>query len=275
MQSLVAAYAESSTRGKRRTMEDASVIVPDFRGNPAEFLAAIYDGHYGRTTADIAAETLPGELARALVQSPSPGAALTQAFLATDRIIAAREKEALAASYRGANFGGAVAVVAYISGDLLVVGNVGDAHAVLDGNGTAERLTHAHQASDPQEARRIRQAGGRITRRQKNVARVSGALAVTRSLGDTRLKDWVIAEPSIKKAVVGPGDKRLILGCDGLWDYLSDQAAVDLLRQDHITDAAEASETLVNAALRQGSDDSITAIVVSFALPEVFGRHKG
>jgi protein phosphatase PTC1 len=275
MHSVVTAFAESSTRGKRNTMEDASVVVPDFRGNPAEFLAAIYDGHYGRTVADIAAETLHSELGQALVQSPSPGAAMTQAFLATDRVIAEREKEKSATSYRGADFGGAVAVVAYINENTLLVGNLGDAHAVLDRNGTAERLSHAHRASEPQEAQRIRQAGGQITRSQNDVARVRGELAVARSLGDTRLKEWVIAEPSIREVVLRQGDERLIMGCDGLWDWLSDQCAVDLLRQRHPTDAAAASEILVKEALQRGSDDNITVIVVNLDLLDSVERSKG
>jgi len=247
-------------------MEDASVTVPNFRGNSAEFLAAIYDGHYGRTAADIAAERLHYELEQALVQSPSPGAAMTQAFLATDRIIADRERSTT--DHWGASFGGAVAVVAYINGSTLVVGNVGDAHAVLDRNGTAQRLSHAHRASDPQEARRIRQAGGRITRRQNDVPRVRGELAVTRSLGDTRLKDWVIADPSIREVALQQGDGRLIMGCDGLWDYLSDQGAVDLVHQRQITDAAAAGNALMKEALRRGSDDNITIIVVNLNLSD-------
>jgi serine/threonine protein phosphatase PrpC len=253
-------------------MEDASVLVPKFRGNPAEFLAAIYDGHYGRAAADVAAETLHCELETALVQSPSPGAAMTQAFLATDRIIADREKDEPATSYRRADFGGAVAVVAYISGNSLVIGNVGDAHAVLERGGKAERLSQAHRASDPQEARRIRLAGGQITRRRDDVARVRGELAVTRALGDTRLKDWVIAEPSIKEVALRPGDERLILGCDGLWDYLDEQSAVDLLRQRHITDAAVACKALMKEALWRGSDDDITIIVVNFDLSDFVER---
>jgi protein phosphatase PTC1 len=109
-------------------------------------------------------------------------------------------------------------VVVYIYERRLVVGNVGDAHAVLDRNGTPERLTRAHRASDPEEARRIRKAGGQIARLQNDVARVGGELAVARSLGDTRLKDFVIAEPSISELVLQQGDDRLIMGCDGLWD---------------------------------------------------------
>ena len=275
MHNVVADYAEASTQGKRSTMEDASVVVPNFRGNPAEFLAAIYDGHYGRTAADIAAERLHHEFEQALVQSPSLGAAMTQAFLATDRIIAEREKEESAKSYKGANFGGTVAVVAYVNKNTLVLGNLGDAHAVLDRNGIAERLSHAHRVCDPQEARRIRQAGGQITRRQDDVARVRGELAVARALGDTRLKDWVIAEPSIREVVLGQGDERLIMGCDGLWDYLTDQGAVDLLRQPQITDAAAASEILVKIALMRGSDDNITTIVVNLDLSDSVERRHG
>jgi serine/threonine protein phosphatase PrpC len=263
MPNIVTAYAESSTPGRSNTMEDASGVVPNFRGNPAEFLAAVYDGHYGRTAADIARESLPGELERALAHSPTPGAALSAAFLATDRIIAAKEKTKAASSYRGADFGGAVAVVAYIDGRTLVVGNVGDAHAILDRDGTAQRLSHAHRASDPQEAQRIRQAGGKITRSPDDVARVRGELAVTRALGDTRFKEWVIAEPFIAELVLRQGDERLILACDGLWDWMTDQHAVDLLRQRQITEAAAAGETLTKVALARGSEDNITLIVVN------------
>lgn len=245
-------------------MEDASVLVPNFRGNPAEFLAAIYDGHYRRDAADIAAEALHCELEQALAQGRSPDAAMTQAFLATDRIITDREKSAT--SYGRANLGGAVAVVTYIYEHTLMVGNVGDAHAVLDRNGTVERLTYAHRASDPQEAQRIRHAGGKITRRPNDLARVRGDLAVTRALGDTRLKEWVIAEPSIREVALRPGDQRLILGCDGLWDYVNEQSAVDLLRQRDITDAAAASKTLMKEALWRGSNDDITVIVVNLDL---------
>jgi serine/threonine protein phosphatase PrpC len=101
---------------------------------------------------------------------------------------------------------------------------------------------------------------------------VRGELAVTRSLGNTRLKDLVIAEPSIREVALRQGDERLIMGCDGLWDYLSDQCAVDLLHQRHITDATAASEILVKEALRRGSDDNITIIVLNLNLSDSVDR---
>jgi serine/threonine protein phosphatase PrpC len=56
----------------------------------------------------------------------------------------------------------------------------------------------------------------------------------------------------------------LILACDGLWDVLTDQDAADLLmgrylREGHFSDAAE---YLIKEAVRRGSTDNITVIVV-------------
>jgi protein phosphatase PTC1 len=246
-------------------MEDASVVVRNFRGSFDEFFAAVYDGHDGPAAADIAAASLHCELEKALAESANPGVAMAAAFLATDRIIADKEKEKAGRHHAGANLGGAVAVVVYISGRTLAVGNVGDAHVILDRNGRAERLSCAHRASDLKEAQRIRKAGGHITHFQDDVPRVAGGLAVTRSLGDTRLKDWIIAEPFIAEIVLQPGDERLIMACDGLWDWMTDQHAVDLLYQRRVTDAAMASETLRKEALARGSEDNITVIVVNLA----------
>jgi serine/threonine protein phosphatase PrpC len=56
----------------------------------------------------------------------------------------------------------------------------------------------------------------------------------------------------------------LILACDGLWDVLTDQGVTDLLiarylREGHFPDAAE---YLIKEAVRRGSTDNITVIVV-------------
>jgi serine/threonine protein phosphatase PrpC len=50
--------------------------------------------------------------------------------------------------------------------------------------------------------------------------------------------------------------------------YLTDQSAVELLRQRHIIDAAAASQILMKEALWRGSDDNITVIVVNLDLSD-------
>jgi serine/threonine protein phosphatase PrpC len=56
-----------------------------------------------------------------------------------------------------------------------------------------------------------------------------------------------------------------ILACDGLWDIMQPQQAVDFvaghLGQTALTDVARA---LVEEALKKGSTDNITAMVVVF-----------
>ncbi|KAL5528078.1 MGPP2CL-1 [Sanghuangporus sanghuang] len=139
---------------------------------------------------------------------------------------------------------------------VLYTANVGDARAVLCRSGRAVRLTYDHKGSDKQEAKRIMDSGGFVMS-----GRVNGVLAVTRSLGDSSMKDFVVGAPYTTETELGDDDEFLIIACDGLWDVASDQEAVDMVR--NIQDPKAASQKLVEHAL-QDSTDNITAIVVRF-----------
>jgi serine/threonine protein phosphatase PrpC len=56
----------------------------------------------------------------------------------------------------------------------------------------------------------------------------------------------------------------LILACDGVWDVFTDQQAADLLMERYKKNGPfeNAAEVLVQSALKAGSTDNITAIVV-------------
>lgn len=128
--------------------------------------------------------------------------------------------------------------------------------------GKAKRLSKDHRSDDPLEVTRIEHAGGFLFR-----GRVLGVLAVTRSLGDHVLKKYVIAHPSVgqKRVDVSASTRGeqsfLILACDGLFDVISDQEAVDLVQsfQGEKTDVAG---FLVEEALQRGTTDNVTAVVV-------------
>lgn len=109
--------------------------------------------------------------------------------------------------------------------------------------------------------KRINEAGGFIAR-----SRVLGILAVSRSFGDHGMKDFVIADPYLSETRLSnyKDCPFLILACDGVWDVLTDQDAVELLlevykKQGPFDDAAR---LLVHTAIERGSTDNITAIVV-------------
>jgi len=162
-------------------------------------------------------------------------------------------------SKKDVRYAGCTAVTAFLkktSGERwLHVANVGDARAVLCRGGKAVRLTYEHKGSDRQEAKRVTDAGGFVV-----LNRVNGILAVTRSLGDHAMKDYVISTPHIEETKLEREDTYLILSCDGLWDVCTDQEATDLIRDESNVDTM-ANKLLIHA-LKNGTTDNITVLVI-------------
>jgi protein phosphatase PTC1 len=94
---------------------------------------------------------------------------------------------------------------------VLYSANAGDARGVLCRAGKAIRLTYDHKGSDKQEAKRIMDAGGFVMS-----GRVNGVLAVTRSLGDSSMKEFVVGSPYTTETELVEEDEFLILACDGV-----------------------------------------------------------
>lgn len=140
---------------------------------------------------------------------------------------------------------------------MLYMANAGDARAVLCRGGKSLRLTYDHKASDPHEIRRIKNCGGVVMG-----SRVNGVLAVTRSLGDSYMKDLITGAPYTTSTELDADDEFLIIACDGLWDVCSDKKACNLIRD--VRDPKEASQVLVQYALSNFSTDNLTVMVIRF-----------
>jgi len=235
----------------RRSMEDEHVIVDGFGGDPEQGYFAIYDGHGGRGAVDFTAKTLHKNLLELLEATPDvdPSEALRQAYLITDKQMGETQIQ----------FSGTTSITGLVRKHggkrMLYMANAGDARAVLCRNGKAERLSYDHKGSDESETKRIIDAGGFVV-----LNRVNGILAVTRSLGDHAMKDYVIGEPFLSTIQLDPTDTHLILACDGLWDVANDQEAIDLILPE--SDAQKMSDKLLVHALKNGSTDNISVMVV-------------
>merc|ERR1719326_121924 len=115
---------------------------------------------------------------------------------------------------------------------VIYTAHLGDSRAVMARGGSATRLTSMtdHKATDPLEAKRVIEAGGHIFN-----DRVNGMLTMTRALGDHLLKmpilpnDVVSNVPDITSTDLSGQDSFVILACDGLWDVMNDQQAVELV----------------------------------------------
>ncbi len=143
--------------------------------------------------------------------------------------------------------------------------NIGDSRAVLVGGAsTVERMSYDHKASDKAEIERIHRDGGTVA-----FDRVGGALAVSRAFGDHALKkDGVIAKPFIKKHVIRPTDRFLVMASDGIWDVLEDQDVGKLCRDDLST--KEIAQLIIRTALDGGSTDNCSCLVIKFSSTSPF-----
>jgi serine/threonine protein phosphatase PrpC len=108
--------------------------------------------------------------------------------------------------------------------------NVGDSRAVLcRSGGVAQDLSVDQKATRRDEVVRINQAGGYIAR-----GRALGSLAVSRALGDGDMKRQVpgavIADPELQTVPLRETDEFILCACDGVWDVMSSQDAIDFVR---------------------------------------------
>lgn len=163
---------------------------------------------------------------------------------------------------------GTTALTALILGRLLLVANAGDCRAVLCRKGEAIDMSQDHKPTYLSEKRRVEASGGYIDEGYLN-----GVLSVTRALGDWDMKlpkgsaSPLIAEPELKQIVLTEDDEFLIIGCDGIWDVLSSQQAVSIVRRGlrRHDDPELSAKELVREALRLNTFDNLTVIVVCFS----------
>ena len=127
--------------------------------------------------------------------------------------------------------------MAVVTGRVLTVANAGDSRAVLcRAGGATFPLSFDHKPSQDREMTRITRAGGFVN----HFGRVNGNLNLSRSIGDLKYKQvpgippadqMITSEPDILQVALVPDDEFIILGCDGIWDCLTNEAAVEFVRQ--------------------------------------------
>ncbi|XP_021765240.1 probable protein phosphatase 2C 47 [Chenopodium quinoa] len=163
---------------------------------------------------------------------------------------------------------GTTALTALILGRFLLVANAGDCRAVLCRKGEAIDMSHDHKPTYPSEKRRVEELGGYVDEEYLN-----GVIAVTRALGDWEMKlpkgsaAPLIAEPELRQTILTEDDEFLVMGCDGIWDVISSQRAIGLVRyglRKH-NDPQLCAEELLREALRLETFDNLTVIVICFS----------
>ncbi|XP_015881182.1 probable protein phosphatase 2C 58 isoform X2 [Ziziphus jujuba] len=239
-------------KGKsKHAMED--YVVSEFKkvSDHELGLFAIFDGHLGHDVANY----LQTHLFDNILKEPDfwmeTESAIKRAYSRTDDEILDQVIKL--------GKGGSTAVTAIlIDGRKLVVANVGDSRAVLCKSGMAKQLSIDHEPS--KEKQLIERRGGFVSNLPGDVPRVDGQLAVARAFGDKSLKIHLSSEPDVKVIMIEEDAEFIILASDGIWKVLSNQEAVDAIK--NIKDAQAAAKHLIDEALSKKSKDDISCIVV-------------
>jgi protein phosphatase 1L len=246
-------YGYSSLRGKRASMEDFHDIKLSIVEDQVVGLFGVFDGHGGSRAAEYVKKNLFENLLKHHKFVSDTKVAIAESYQQTDQDYLRTESS----QNRDA---GSTASTAVLVGDRLLVANVGDSRAVICRGGEAFALSSDHKPNRADERQRIEDAGGVVM--WVGTWRVGGVLAVSRAFGDRLLKRYVVAEPEIQEDVIQKGVDFLILASDGLWDVVTNQEAVSMVKS--IEDAEEAANKLTVEAYRRGSADNITCVIVRF-----------
>ena len=190
-------------------------------------------------------------------------------------------KEELPEPQMLAHYIGCTACVALITKTEIYVGNVGDSRSVLSKKGIAINMSEDHKPLLDTEKKRIEKAGGFI-----EDERVNGMLNLSRCLGDLdykqnkKLKEEeqiISGYPDVKVEKISNETDFLIIACDGIWDCLTSQGAVDYLKDRLIKPTAKPAKisTVLEGMLDhicakdvESSDglgcDNMTALAITF-----------
>jgi serine/threonine protein phosphatase PrpC len=153
--------------------------------------------------------------------------------------------------------------------DNLNIFNTGDSRCVICRNNIGIPLTLDHKPNWPAERCRINKLGGSI-RKDGSVYRIND-LSVSRAFGDLESKKFVDHRPDLFNYKLKKGDKFMIVACDGLWDVMSSQDAVNYViencydvEMNRINHNVNISRKLAQYAIDLQCGDNVTAMVVFF-----------
>eukprot|EP00172_Hildenbrandia_rubra_P004467 Plantae.Rhodophyta-Hildenbrandia_rubra.ctg909.p1 GENE.Plantae.Rhodophyta-Hildenbrandia_rubra.ctg909~~Plantae.Rhodophyta-Hildenbrandia_rubra.ctg909.p1 ORF type:complete len:571 (-),score=94.38 Plantae.Rhodophyta-Hildenbrandia_rubra.ctg909:911-2623(-) len=280
--SLNGDYGVYSTLGRRPYMEDYHSMEQIVMGDGSTVgLYGVYDGHGGYEVAAFASSRFPSIVTSHELfhrDDEDAGGAGDGQGKKMEKVLREAvwlmEEEVREFAKKRRVLAGTTVCFTVVRKGKVWCANVGDSRAVLsrDGKG-AVALSMDHSPWRGDEKRRIVSNGGFV-----NHMGVNGVMTVSRALGDLDMKDFkhskfpgrnlgdkfFIAEPEITETELSGDEEFLIIASDGLWGRVPNHAAVNVVRKSLRKDGNvnTASYKLARAAMREGSQDNITTLVV-------------
>uniref|UniRef100_K3WGS3 PPM-type phosphatase domain-containing protein n=1 Tax=Globisporangium ultimum (strain ATCC 200006 / CBS 805.95 / DAOM BR144) TaxID=431595 RepID=K3WGS3_GLOUD len=236
--------------------------------------------------------------------------AIQRAFGRTDRELMVQVAPAFKLGFGAVARCGSCALFTLIHADTLHVANAGDIRAVLGKTDPANKskllavpLSNDQNAMVKVEQEKLKKEhpgeANAFTCRHPESCYVKGALQPTRAFGDFSLKypefngrpyvngdrtagrhfaepyspPYITAIPEIKSYKIDSNDRFVIIGSDGLWDFLSNEEAVEVVREQiALGNYEHAGRALVERTLQKAAKRYEISYADLLSLPP--GSHR-
>lgn len=275
-------YGVADTMGVRECVSTRDIFIQKFRGNENEVLMCSFDGkisglqNHGDLVSFLAkllfVKSFSNELNK-LGTDENIQDAMRRAFLSLNKdinsVFAAKKAgfftpssvtpELASLDLTDDPFTGCSMSVIYLKGKTVYCGNVGDLEVVLSkSNGEHVLLTTKHDPTSRPEFERIRASGGYVS----GDGALDGSLPVSRGIGFFNYLPHTLSGPSVTSYELSGPEDIICMATKALWDYVSYDLAVDILRQEK-DDPMIAAQKLRDYGICYGASDKISVTVMS------------
>jgi len=283
-------FWQPGTEKANQANQDNYFIVNNINDNPKYYYMGVCDGHgmYGREVSNYLVNYLPKNLNENIKNQNikylnfesinSLSKIIKNTFIQTNNELTNNSRINTYLS------GSTCSSILFTPRKIISI-NVGDSRSVLGklkGNKWISRdLSRDHKPSEKDEKNRILSNDGRVEKYRNEFGNYNGplrvwlkyedtpGLAMTRSFGDELAhKIGVIVEPEIKEYVFLSEDKFFIIGSDGLWEYISSEECVNIVKDFYLKNDVEGAikylykESSKRWIMDQDVIDDITIIIV-------------
>ena len=198
---------------------------------------------------------------------------------------------------------GSCGIIAMIKKNKCIISNVGDSRLVIYKNNSTFFCTEDHKPGTNIEKERITKAGGKIYQTPsifplyQNGKEIEipwrvlpGRLSVSRTFGDIEAKEEkfggnknvVVAMPDITEIDLNEEFNLIILGCDGIFDVLSNEEILEcvkiVLKEKNIKEINENinmselcgdfADMIIKSSLAKDSFDNVSCIVIAINIKD-------
>jgi len=293
---FIKAYAYNTSEGNIREYNEDTITVTKINLNPKEkddycHFFAVYDGHGGNGCSLYLKNNLHKNISEFSAKGLKTAIELTEnAFLTS---------KAIDSNYNLLDTSGSCGVILLIKNNKCIIANIGDSRLVMFKNKKVVFSTSDHKPNTYIEKHRIESSGGSVYQTTAAIPiyqngklieipwRVCpGGLSVSRTFGDIESKDErfggkkgvVVALPDISEFVLNDEYNFIVIGCDGIFDVLSNGEIIECIRivlkinknkNKKINElCGDFASMIIKSALAKESFDNVSCIVIVFNLKD-------